>query len=274
MTYRFAYISLVAAIVGCRGPAAAPRSDSEDAKPTATTSIEQEIEMDPMFAREPKPLGNFLLTFYFVIGEDEVGPKKSAPVELATRDAGDTELAAITTRAKVGIFDARGCKEITQVAPEFAFQLAVQGSGRLRDGRLLSVSGHCKCGRSPCYSVTKNPWGTSGTSRPLQPFRTVAVDPKVVRLGTLLHIPALEGRMMPGRAPWGGFVHDGCVIADDTGGNIDGKQLDLFVGRKAYFYGLARGGSSHAWASNVPVYDGSAICERKGRQVGRRIDSI
>ena len=231
------------------------------------------IEMPPMLAREPKSLGNFLVTFYFVVSEDEVVSKKVTPAGGA-RDTTGTELASVTSRRKVGIYDARGCKEITQVSPEFAFQLTVQGSGKLRDGRLLTVSGHCKCGRSPCFSVTKNPWGTSGTSRPLQPFRTVAVDPKVVRLGTLLHIPALEGRTMPGRPPWGGFVHDGCVIADDTGGNIDGKQLDLFVGRKAYFYGLARRGSSHAWARNVPVYDGSSICERSGRRVGRRLDAI
>ena len=87
--------------------------------------------------------------------------------------------------------------------------------------------------------MTENQWGTAGSGQPLQPFRTVAVDPKVVKLGSLLYVPLLEGRTMPGRAPWGGFVHDGCVVADDTGGHIDGNQLDLFVGRKAYFLGLS-----------------------------------
>lgn len=231
------------------------------------------IEMAPMLARDPKPLGKFLITFYYLAAEDEVGSKKAAAGRAKPKASG-TELAAVANRGKVGVYDARGCKQIAQVSREFASQLTLQGSGKLRDGRLLTVSGHCKCGRSPCFHVTKNPWGTSGTSRPLQPFRTVAVDPKVVKLGTLLHVPALEGRTMPGRAPWGGFVHDGCVLADDTGGNIGGKQLDFFVGRKAYYHGLARGRSSHAWARNVAVYDGSAICERKGRRVGRRIDAI
>jgi hypothetical protein len=79
---------------------------------------------------------------------------------------------------------------------------------------------------------------------------------------------------MPGRAPWGGFVHDGCVVADDTGGHIGGNRLDLFVGRKGYFLGLSGSGSSHMWARHVPVYDGSKICERKGRHVGRKTGGV
>ncbi len=236
---------------------------------------------------EPKQLGDFFVTFYFVIGEDEVGRAKSKPVAATRKRDGDerreVELAATAANRQVKLFEppprgtsvgARGCKEISRVSPEFAFQLTVQGSGKLRDGRLLSVSGRCACERSPCFNVTKNPWGTSGRSHPLQPFRTVAVDPKVVRLGSLLYLPVLEGRLMPGRPPWGGYVHDGCVLADDTGGNIDGQQLDLFVGRKAYMQALAHPGSSHAWARSVAVYDGSAVCERKGRRIGRKISAI
>ena len=87
-------------------------------------------------------------------------------------------------------------------------------------------------------------------------------------------MPLLDGRTMPGRAPWGGYVHDGCVVADDTGGHIDGNRLDLFVGRKGYFLGLSGSQGSHAWARHVPVYDGSKICERKGRHIGRRAGAI
>jgi hypothetical protein len=90
----------------------------------------------------------------------------------------------------------------------------------------------------------------------------------------LLYVPLLEGRTMPGRAPWGGFVHDGCVVADDTGGHIGGNRLDLFVGRRAYFLGISGSGGSHAWARHVPVFDGSSICERKGRRVARKTGAI
>jgi len=86
-------------------------------------------------------------------------------------------------------------------------------------------------------------------------------------------VPLLEGRRMPGRPPWGGYIHDGCVVADDTGG-FGGNKLDLFVGHKGYFLGLSGSQSSHAWARHVPVYDGSQQCERRGRKVARRTGSI
>ena len=79
---------------------------------------------------------------------------------------------------------------------------------------------------------------------------------------------------MPGRAPWGGFVHDGCVIADDTGGAIRNRHLDLFVGRRAWFLGMSRSPGRNSWAYQVPVFDGSKICERKGRKISRKAGAI
>jgi 3D (Asp-Asp-Asp) domain-containing protein len=174
----------------------------------------------------------------------------------------------------VTLYEPKDCEEIAEVSPEFASQLQLQGTGKLHDGRVLNIAGRCECGHTPCFHVTPTQWGTAGTGKPLQPFRTVAVDPKVVKLGSLLYVPLLEGRTMPGRAPWGGYVHDGCVVADDVGGGIDGNQLDLFVGRKAYFLGMSGSGGSHAWARHVPVYDGSKICERKGRVVVKKSGAI
>jgi 3D (Asp-Asp-Asp) domain-containing protein len=163
---------------------------------------------------------------------------------------------------------------IADVTRAFLAQLHLQGTGKLNDGRVLNIWGPCACDRQPCFKVLANQWGTGGSGKPLQPFRTVAVDRRVIKLGSLLYVPLLEGRTMPGRAPWGGFVHDGCVIADDTGGGINGNQLDLFVGRRAYFLGLAGGRGSHAWARHVPVYDGSKFCERKGRKISKKPAAI
>jgi 3D (Asp-Asp-Asp) domain-containing protein len=250
----------------------------------------------------PRALGQFTITFYYVIGEDEVAPKhlaapavaivKAAPANdnqlgmapVTASPAADGQapapadaagnLAAITPPPDQVTLYTDECHAISDVSPEFASELALQGTGKLRDGRVLNISGHCRCGHSPCFNVTANQWGTAGTGRPLQPFRTVAVDPKVIKLGSLLYVPLLEGRTMPGRSPWGGYVHDGCVVADDTGGGIDGNQLDLFVGRKAYFLGLSGSEGSHSWARHVPVYDGAGICTRKGREVGRKAASI
>ncbi|HSN26551.1 MAG TPA: 3D domain-containing protein [Kofleriaceae bacterium] len=219
---------------------------------------------------EPKPLGQFSITFYYVIGEDEVIAKSKTP---PPANDNDTTLASITPDL-VTLYEPKRCSAIADVSPEFASQLQLQGTGKLHDGRVLNVAGRCKCGHSPCFNVTPTQWGTAGTGKPLQPFRTVAVDPKVVKLGSLLYVPLLEGRTMPGRPPWGGYVHDGCVVADDVGGGIDGNQLDLFVGRKAYFLGMSGSGGRHAWARHVPVFDGSKICERKGRVVAKKAGAI
>lgn len=221
----------------------------------------------------PRPLGQFTITFYYVIGEDEV-TSKSAMVAANDNQGSnqgsndgeeDTELTAITPDLVTLYAGGGKCEPIAEVAKEFATQLALQGTGKLHDGRVLNIWGACNCGHTPCFKVTRARWGTAGTGKSLQPFRTVAVDPKIVKLGSVLYVPLLEGRTMPGRQPWGGYVHDGCVVADDTGGHISGNRLDLFVGRKAYYLGISGSGGSHAWARHVPVFDGTEICGRKGR---------
>jgi 3D (Asp-Asp-Asp) domain-containing protein len=260
-----------AAMVGCSSGASELEVKPQPAVSTAPAPA-------PPKAVEPKALGKFSITFYYVIGEEEVVAKKKPKLEPANdnhAEAGDAELAAVTAPPeRVTLYQGKSCQPIAEVSREFASQLALQGTGKLRDGRVLNVWGNCNCEHSPCFKVTAAQWGTGGSGRQLQPFRTVAVDPKVIKLGSLLHIPLLEGKVMPGRAPWGGYVHDGCVVADDVGGGIRGKQLDLFVGRKGWFLGMSGSGGSHAWARHVPVFDGTRICERKGRKVTRRAGSI
>jgi len=268
---------LVLGLAGCQ-------SGSVDAS-VPPQPMPREIASKPApVVDEPTPMGQFNITFYYMIGEEEVAAKAAAEAaKLASKAAAandnrldpDAEpaLVSITPPEMVTIYSGT-CEPITDVTRDFAAQLSLQGTGKLKDGRVINVWGHCRCDHSPCFKVIAERWGTAGTGRPLQPFRTVAVDPKVVKLGSLLHIPLLEGRTMPGRAPWGGFVHDGCVVADDTGGGIDGNQLDLFVGRKSYFLGISGSAGSHAWARQVPVFDGSTVCERKGRKVARKSGAI
>jgi 3D (Asp-Asp-Asp) domain-containing protein len=226
----------------------------------------------------PTALGKFAITFYYVVGEEEV-PATKKPVAANDNqvDESDPELAAIARPEMVTLYSHKagaGCEPISEVSREFAHQLKIQGTGKLRDGRVLQVWAQCPCGSTPCYRVTAAQWGTAGSGRQLHPFRTVAVDPKVIKLGSLLHVPLLEGRTMPGRPPWGGFVHDGCVVADDVGGGIKGHQLDLFVGRKGWVLGMSGQASKNAWAKAAEVFDGSKICERKGRHVARKAGAI
>ncbi|HVY88839.1 MAG TPA: 3D domain-containing protein [Hyphomonadaceae bacterium] len=62
---------------------------------------------------------------------------------------------------------------------------------------------------------------------PLMAFRTVAVDPAVFRIGTVLYIPSLRGKgfWLDGQL----YAHDGYVVASDTGGAIEGNHIDMFV---------------------------------------------
>jgi 3D (Asp-Asp-Asp) domain-containing protein len=252
--------------VACKGPSVEPNKTPD---PAAAAVAQEPREPEPS---EPKAIGQFSITFYYVVGEDEVAPKARP----ANDNQGEELAATVRDPELVTLYTGDRCTQIADVSREFASQLAIQGTGKLRDGRVLNIWGHCKCDHTPCFKVTENQWGNAGTGHALQPFRTVAVDPKVVKLGSLLYVPLLEGRRMPGREPWGGFVHDGCVVADDTGGHMEGNRLDLFVGRKGYLFGLGSSGSqgSHAWARHVPVYDGSKICERKGRHVARKTGAI
>jgi 3D (Asp-Asp-Asp) domain-containing protein len=279
---------LVLTVAGCESQpvAAAVKPAAEVAAVEKTTPV--------VDASEPRPLGAFNITFYYMVGEEEIAAKVAARAAKQAREAkaiaaandnhdpdgGEKtdvvgELAAIVVPEKVKVYQGGGsCTPIAEVTREFAAQLALQGTGKLKDGRVLNVSGHCNCERSPCFKEVANQWGTSGNGRALHPFRTVAVDPRVVKLGSLLYVPILEGRTMPGRPPWGGFVHDGCVVADDTGGGIKGKQLDFFVGRKGWYLGMSNRPGRHSWARQVPVFDGSKLCERKGRRVSRKAGAI
>lgn len=262
---KFAGVAPLVLAIGCES-----RSAKAPPPPPAPAAVQ--VEQPAHLDDEPKQIGQFSITFYYVIGEDEVVAKAKA--KAANDNASDTQLAAVAPDADLTtIYDPK-CQAIADVSPDFAKALQLQGTGKLRDGRVLNIAGRCHCDHTPCFQVTPTQWGTAGTGRPLQPFRTVAVDPKVVKLGSLLYVPLLEGRVMPGRPPWGGYVHDGCVVADDTGGHIDGNQLDLFVGRKAYFLGLSGSGGSHAWARHVPVFDGTKICERKGRVVAKKAGGV
>ncbi|MGE0547735.1 MAG: 3D domain-containing protein [Kofleriaceae bacterium] len=263
------FLSLAVLAFACDAPSKAPAVPVMPTQPVAPP--QQPLAEDA----EPAELGQFSVTLYYVAEESAVSKGRG----VATPD-GEAEigLAAIDTSDRVTLFSGPTCEPIVDVSREFAAQLTLQGTGKLRDGRVLNVSSRCGCDYSPCFKVTANQWGTAGTGRALNPFRTVAVDPKLVKLGSLLYIPLLDGRTMPGRPPWGGFVHDGCVVADDTGGGIKGNQIDLFVGRKAHYHSLARAGSGspgrHSWASKIPVFDGSKLCERSGRRVGRKAASI
>jgi len=113
----------------------------------------------------------------------------------------------------------------------FVYELKLEGSGILRDGRVLNYDGECNYGMGTCFktlSLDEHPLGAGVQGRALLPFRSIAVDPRYIPIGSPVYVPELVGVVMPD-----GTRHDGCLRADDMGGAIKEHKLDFFV--ESYF---------------------------------------
>lgn len=157
---------------------------------------------------QPTSLGEFKLTQYWISEQ----PQEDQPETPLLR---------------------KDCTEIASVSHQFERSLKMEGTGRLTDGRLLNVNGYALCQgvRVRAFSVVsprKAPYGLGARGYVLKPYKTIAVDPKHIPLGTWVYIPNLAGRAFPGHG-----IHNGCVQAADVGGGIKGKQIDIFVERRA-----------------------------------------
>jgi 3D (Asp-Asp-Asp) domain-containing protein len=114
-----------------------------------------------------------------------------------------------------------------RVPERFAWSLRLEGSGLMKDGRIVNYTGKCPYGYGTCFEqldVGEHPFGRGAGLRPLIPFKSVAVDPRLVPIGEPIYIPEFDGLVLPD-----GSIHDGCVRADDTGGGIKRRKMDFFV---------------------------------------------
>jgi 3D (Asp-Asp-Asp) domain-containing protein len=130
------------------------------------------------------------------------------------------------------------CETLGQVPRTFYDSVCVQGSGRLASGRTVSFSRrNCECaevcprtGERICFDTLDQnsfPYGRGATGRAITPLYTVAVDSEVIPLGTLIYVPELRGLPL---AEAGAAAHDGCLLAEDRGIRVKGKQVDVFTG--------------------------------------------
>jgi 3D (Asp-Asp-Asp) domain-containing protein len=193
-------------------------------------------------AAEGLSLGRFRLTYYYVAQEDDVGPRP---------------------------LHGKGCAEVlAYTSSAFVLELSREGTGRLRDGRLLNFAERCGCaepghgGERLCYEVlnpAEYPWGKGARLGPrhhaLRPLRSLAVDPSVVPLGTILYLPAWRGRRGPD-----GKLLDGCFTAGDSGLLVRGRSLDLFAGPRHWAGWLER----TYRISSVVVYRDVPRCRAPG----------
>lgn len=141
------------------------------------------------------------------------------------------------------------CKAIATVSKKFYDALCIEGSGKLKDGRVINYYKSCSCaakcayGSRICYKVLdakKFPWGMGASQNALVPLRSWAVDKGVIPLGTVLYAPAWDGAPIPKQDGLGGFTHDGCFRADDVGGGIKGFHYDFFAGTMALYKALSK----------------------------------
>jgi 3D (Asp-Asp-Asp) domain-containing protein len=168
----------------------------------------------------PGPLlGTFRLTYYYVAAESDY-----------TDSGDDTTLYTPS------------CAVLATVPTAFADAVVIEGTGQLDGGEVFNYTGSCPCAFSPCFELVDagHPWGTGASDRALVPFRSIAVDRSVLTIGKHYYVAELDGVTMPGEPPTGGFVHDGCVSADDTGGDIIGMHIDFFSALRSYYLTLDR----------------------------------
>lgn len=77
------------------------------------------------------------------------------------------------------------------------------------------------------FMAVSHPLGCGVRNLPLMPFRTIAVDPSVIPLESVIFVPELRGRHF--KLNDREFIHDGYLFAGDRGGAIKGKHIDVFL---------------------------------------------
>jgi 3D (Asp-Asp-Asp) domain-containing protein len=159
--------------------------------------------------------GSWMLTQYWIAIEHPV-PHDRHPVRVRDRDGA---VLAVTCRA---FFD----------------DLSMEGTGRTWDRRLLNWQARVR-GRACFVELDQDayPYGAGVAGYALVPFRSVAVDHRYVPIGHTVEIPDLAGLPLPD-----GTRHDGCFVAVDGGGAINGHHIDLFLPNADAWHDLGRAG--------------------------------
>lgn len=149
-------------------------------------------------------LGRFRATWYYLVSEEEFPAEGQ---DIAIYDMND--------------------RPIAKVHPKFKKSLDIQGSGLLSDGRVVNYAGRKSNlpNQRIRYLVVDAPFGLGARNCELDPFHTIAVDPKRIPLGSLVQIEETIGMKLPD-----GSIHDGLWKADDTGDAIQSDRIDMFVG--------------------------------------------
>jgi len=160
-------------------------------------------------------LGRFKVTYYWAVEEAEYPTSRSSPIYLA-----DGQLLGRFSSAFVKAF-------------------RVEAAACLKDGRRISY-----LKRANRAKVVDQFLGCGGHT--LTELKSIAVDPRLIPLGSVVYIPQAENVSIDGQTLGGVFY------AHDVGSAVKGKHIDIFVGRKANMDAFTSAGMGSS--SGVDVY--------------------
>lgn len=139
--------------------------------------------------------GRFKMTFYWVVEESEYPESNAVP-----------------------LYDRQG-NLVGRFSRQFVSDFKVEAAARLRDGRCISY-----LKRANRVLVDTVFHGINGHT--LTELRSIAVDPRVIPIGSRVYIPQAE------RVVVDGVPLSGIFRAQDIGSAVQGKHIDVFVGAR------------------------------------------
>lgn len=150
-------------------------------------------------------IGTFRPSFYWIAMEKKDGKPKN--VELLDVDG----------------------KLLVKIGQPFFKELRMEGTGKLLDGRMVNFKARVEKPDGTAeirwrWCGPEAPFGYGFEDYLLREYRSVAVDPKVIPLGSRVYIAEAKGTKLPD-----GSIHDGYFDAVDIGSMITEKKIDIFT---------------------------------------------
>lgn len=149
-------------------------------------------------------------------------------------------------------------KVLRTASDAFLAAAAIEGTAEFTDGVVLNYA--ARVGGAVRWMEVER--GLDARGCELVAFRSAAVDPALVKLGSVLHIEETVGMPLPD-----GSRHDGSWIAADTGPSIKGNRIDLYTGRGiASMEVIFDFGIVHLQELQVTLQDVNLPCKPKSRR--------
>jgi len=193
----------------------------------ATLSRTRAVEPPDWLVDSPEPpsripearyLGKFKTTYYWVVDEEDYSKSSAVP-----------------------LYDTKG-RQVGRFSRAFVRDFKREAAARLRDGRCLSYMK--KANR---VMVDSQFAGINGYK--LCEFKSIAVDPRVIPIGSMVYIPQAENVVVGGRHL------NGVFRAHDIGSAVQGKHIDVFVGDKENIEAFSSAGMRSTGSVDVYILE-------------------